>query len=793
MNLASEKSVLSEKLEDLPNVKLVGSRVRRTEDPRLLSGKDLYVDNVKFPDMIFAGFARSPYAHARIKSIDLSKVLEDKSVVAIVTPEEVREKTKPVPVLWRVPNSKIHEHYSLAQGKVLHVGDPVVAVAVNDKNKLEDVLELIVIDYEPHEPVLDPNNVDDKPPIHDDLGTNACFTVRMASGDVERALAEADVVVSGKFHVSRLAASPMETRGVIATSGGGMADLTVYSSTQWPHALRTLLASCLKMDENHLRVIGPDVGGGFGVKGELYAEEIVVSLLSMKCKRTVKWVESRGESFLSTTHARDQVLEASASFKKDGTITSLKVNSLCDFGAYLHTITPGAGFITAISLNGPYKIPNFSVVAKAVYTNKVGLSAYRGFGQPEAALTVERLMSAAASKLGIDPTEIRFKNLVPANEMPYTNATGGVIDSGDYAACLKKALSLADYESMISRRIKARKEGRLHGIGISFFTEASGFAPGFVFRHLGLQLGGYESATVRMDPQGKVTVTTGAFPHGQGFNTTVAQIVADELGLGLKDLFAIHGDTAASPYGQGSFGSRTIAVAGNAALLAARKLKQKILEIGANSLQTEQLEDLFLSEGYVKSRRNSSNAIPIAQVARRAYIAHDLPKGMEPGLEATVFFEPIGLTTSYGAFIAEVEVDPETGQVGIINIVGVHDCGNEVNPMIVEGQIHGVLAQAVGACLLEEIVYDSQGQLHSGSFTDYLLPTAQTIPKLILDSTSVPTPINPLGAKGVGENGTIICPPAISNAVSDAIGREMNYLPMTPERVWRIISSKLAK
>lgn len=768
--------------------RLVGSPLKRIEDPRLITGNDHYLDNLKLPDMVFAGFVRSPYAHAKIRSIDLSEAQCNPAVVAIITPAEVKEKTRPVPVLWQVPGAKLHEHYSLAQGKVLHVGDPVVAIAVDDRNKLEDILDSIRIDYERLEPVLDSKSAETLPPIHGDLGTNVSFTIPITFGDTEAALREADVVVSGEFKVSRLAASPMETRGVLANPRGLHSELEFYSSTQWPHVLRTHLAACLKADESKIRVIGPDVGGAFGVKGEVYGEEIVVAMLALKCRRPVKWVEGRKESFVATTHGRDAILRGSAAFKKDGTITGLKVEYVTDFGAYLHTVTPGSCFITAISLNGPYRLPNFSVIAKGVYTNKVGISAYRGFGQPEAAFTVERLMSIAAEKLGMDQSEIRFKNLVSTSEMPYKTATGGMLDSGDYASCLKKALELADYDGMIARRNIARKKkgGALRGVGISFFTETAGFAPGFVFHHLGLQLGGYDSATVKMDPQGKLLVTTGAFPHGQGFNTSVSQICADELGLRLEDVYSFHGDTASSPYGQGSFGSRTTAVIGSAALVATRKLKKKILALASYVLKAD---DLSFSKGTVFSKSNPSKKVSLAQLAQQAYLGHDLPKDMEPTLEASAVFQPIGLTSSYAANICEVEVDRETGTVRILRHATVHDCGNEINPLIVEGQIHGSLAQAFGACLLEEIVYDDEGQLLTGSFMDYLLPTAETIPELKISSTTVPTPINPLGAKGVGESGTIIAPASIANAVSDALGAEMNTIPMSPERVWQIIAS----
>ncbi len=783
--------ITQEPRQQVSESKLVGSRVLRVEDERLIMGKDSFIDNLKFPNMVYAGFVRSPYPHAKIKRIDVSMVEQDINLVAIIMPEEIREKTNPVPVLWRVPHARLHEHYALAQGKVKHVGDPVLVIAMRTRDSLEDAMERIQVEYEILEPVLYPSNAERKQTIHEEIGSNVCFEVPISTGDVEKALRDAKVVVSGKFDISRLAASPMETRGVVAIPDGPQSFLTVYSSTQWPHVLRTFLASCLKLPENRVRVIGPDVGGGFGVKGEIYGEEIAVALLALKCGLPVKWIESRKESFLATTHARAQKLEAWAGFAADGKMTGLKVKSVCDLGAYLHTLTPGAGFITAISLNGPYKYPNFSIVAKGVYTNKVSLSAYRGFGQPEAAFVVERLVSMAAEKLEIDPTELRFKNLIQPSDMPFKTVSGGIYDSGDYPACLRKALDLANYEEMILRRLAARNQGKFRGIGVSIYTETTGFAPGFVFELLGVSIGGYDSATVKIDPSGKAAVTTGAFPHGQGFNTVVSQICADELGLSFEDVYAFHGDTHSSPYGQGSFGSRSVAVAGSAVLSASRKVREKMIKLAAHLLKENDVSDLVPSDGVIRSKSNHEKQIAISEVAHAAYTAHDLPDSMEPGLESTVYFSPVGLGTSYAAHVCEVEVDSETGSVRLLKHVSVHDCGREINPMIVEGQIQGGVAQAIGASLLEEIIYDEHGQLLTGSFIDYLLPTAGDMPhELTVSSTSVLTPINPLGAKGIGESATIIAPAAIANAVSDAIKADVNTIPMSPERVWKLISDR---
>jgi len=770
--------------------KLVGLPIKRVEDQRLLTGKDHYLDNIKLPNMLYAGFVRSPYAHAIIKKIDVSKLKNNPLVVAVLTPEEVRSESDPIPVLWRVPGARIHQRYALAQRKVKHVGDPVAAVAVNDRNSLEDVLDLVEVEYEQLEPVLDPKTAEKQPPLHDELDSNKCFEVPIGGGDAEAAFKEAHLIVSGQFKIARLAASPMETRGVIADPNDPSGELVIYSSTQWPHVLRTCLAKCLKITESRLRVISPDVGGGFGVKGEVFGEEIAVPLLAKKCGRPVKWVESRTESFLATTHARSQTIDAEASFSKDGLITGLRVGMVCDFGAYLHAITMGCAFITAISFDGPYRLKNLSVKAKAVYTNKVPLSAYRGFGQPEPAFVVERLMSMAAARLGLDQAEIRFRNFIQPNEMPYTTASGGMYDSGNYPASLRKVMEISNYDDVVKRRNEARKAGRLRGVGVSVYTETTGFAPGFVFKNVGYGGGGFDSATVKMDPQGRLFLSTGAFPHGQGFNTVAMQIGADELGLRFDDVHVFHGDTMVSPYGQGSFGSRTVAVAGNAVVLASRRLAEKVIKIAGLMLKADPGE-LLLSGGYVLSKRDPGKRVSIADVAAAAYKAHDLPPEIEPGLESTVYFNPVGLATSYAAHVCEVDVDPESGAARILNHFCVHDCGKQINPMIVEGQLQGGIAQAVGASLLEEVVFGEEGQLFTDSFLDYLIPTAESMPGLLLvDSITTPTPINLLGAKGVGESGTIIAPPAIANALADAVGADVNEIPATPERLWRLLKKQ---
>jgi aerobic carbon-monoxide dehydrogenase large subunit len=767
----------------------VGQSLKRVEDLHLLSGKDTFLDNLKFPAMTFAGFVRSPYAFARIKNIDCSALDNDPDVIGYVLPEEVMEKTEGMPVFWKPFGIKAPIHYSLAKEFVRYQGEPIVAVVVSDRAKLEDAIERVKIEYEPLQAITDPDEALNQSSrvLHPELGTGNLSYQMTFGPDVSEQLASSEFVIEHGFKIQRLAANPMEARGVFATYESGQ--LTLYASTQWPHLLRTHIARGLHVPENSIRVIAPDVGGGFGVKDEIYPEEFLTAFLALKFKRPTKWVETRTESFLGIAQSRDQMIKAKLGFDRDGKFTALKVDITCDLGAYLLAVGAGTPFITALSLDGPYKIPALAVDFRCVFTNKVPLSAYRGFGESEAAFVVERLMDLAAKKLKIDASEIRFRNLIQPGDFPYHTTTGGIYDSGDYPRCLSDVLKLSNY---VERKERTRAEQRQsskkrRGLGIAIYTETTGFAPSPVFGEMGLEMGGFDSANLKVDPSGKVTIATGAFPHGQGFNTTLSQIVADELGLDLADITAFHGDTSSSPYGHGSFGSRTMAVCGSAAVFACRQLKEKMSKIAAGKLGVNAASIEF-SDGYLVG--SDSKRVAFSEIAREAYLAHHLPQGIPPGLESTYYYDPIGFETSYAAHVCEVEVDEETGFAKIVGYWVVQDCGKMINPKIVEGQIQGAVAQAVGQALFEEVLYNQDGALVTTSFLDYLLPSAESVPEIVMTSFETPSPLTPLGVKGVGESGTIIGPPAIINAICDALNVELFETPAKPEVVLQAMDGK---
>ncbi len=766
--------------------KYVGRSVKRVEDLRLLSGQDSFLDNLKMQNMAFAGFVRSPYAYARIKSIDGSEIEGDPALVGYVLPAEVEEKTEQVPALWLPFGIKAPAHYSLAKEYARYVGEPIVAVVVRDRKKLEDVIEKIKIEYDVLNPLVDPfeSAKETAPVLHSELGSNVSYQMSMGNGDPADAISFSPVVIEEEFKLQRLAANPMETRGVLASYESG--HLTMYSSTQWPHLLRTCLARGLRTSENTIRVIAPDVGGGFGVKDEIYPEEFLTALLALKFKIPIKWSETRSESFQGIAHARDQIIKTKMGLSEDGRINGLKVEITCDFGAYLQAVGAGSPFITALSLDGPYVFPVLSVDFRGVFTNKVPLSAYRGFGESEAAFVIERLMDIAASKLGIESVKLRFNNLVQPSQFPYHTSTGGIYDSGDYPKCLEEVLRISKYREKVQSP-RLTKEGKIKGYGVSVYNETTGFAPSAVFGEMGLLMGGYDSATVKVDPMGKVTIFTGAFPHGQGFNTTLSQICADELGLDLSDITAYHGDTSSAPYGHGSFGSRTIAVCGTAAIFACRQIKAKMAKIAAHKLGQQSI-DFEFSNGYLISA-SEKKRIPFAEIAHEACVAHHLPQDIPPGLEATHYYDPVGLETSYAAHVCEVEADPETGMCEIVGYWIASDCGKVVNPAIVEGQLQGGVAQAIGQALFEEVVYTQDGQIASSSFVDYLLPVAENVPNMDIVSMETPSPLTPLGVKGVGESGTIIGPPAVINAICDALKINLVSTPAKPEVVFNALKT----
>ena len=637
--------------------------------------------------------------------------------------------------------------------------------------------------------VVDPEKAIEagSPKVHEDFEDNVAFNWELAGGDIEKGLSDADVVVKQKIVNARVVPNALETRGVLASFDSGEEKLTLWSSTQVPHKLRTHLSRQIGMAENKVRVITPEVGGGFGSKLNIYREEALAAHISRELGRPVKWIESRSENFLATIHGRGQVGEVEMGLMKDGTVTALRYNVVADCGAYYQFLTVTIFTLTGLMLPGPYKIPNIEIKVTGAFTNKIATDAYRGAGRPEATYILERMMDIAAAELGMDPAEIRRKNFPDKSEFPFATASGLSYDSGDYHLTLDKALENAGYGQMRRDQEAGRKEGRYLGIGLSTYVEICGMGPSAA---LGGE--GWESARVRVEPGGQVTVFSGASPHGQGQKTSFAQLVADGLGIGMEGIEVIHGDTDTVPFGVGTFGSRGMVVGGAAVANASEKIREKMARFAAMKFEADASDIEFAGEKiYVRSAPEKS--ADFSEIAAMAYSAVALPPGTEPGLEETHFFEPPNFTFPFGAHIVLVEVDPETGEVKILRHVAVDDVGNRINPLLVEGQIHGGIAQGTGQALEEEMLYGSGGQPLNGSLMHYALPRARQLPRFELDHTVTPTDVNPLGAKGVGEAGTIGSTPAVVNAVVDALspfGVRHLDMPVRPERIWRAAGGK---
>jgi carbon-monoxide dehydrogenase large subunit len=795
--------------------KYVGQRVKRTEDPRLIKGLAHYVDDIRLPDTLHVAFVRSYYAHARVRSIDTSAALQSPGVVAVYTGKDIAGKVGPVPCASALPDLKVPDYRVLAQEKVYFVGHPIAAVVARDAYAARDAVDLVVVDYEDLPAVVDVEEAAKGGPIiYENFGDNIAYKLTAGEGDIEAALAGSDHVFKQRMVHQRLAPIAMEGRGVLARYFPGEEELTIWSSTQIPHLLRTQLAIMIGIPENKLRVITPEVGGGFGSKLNVYAEEALLGWISIQLGKPVKWIEGRRENIQATIHGRGQVGYIEIGCKGDGTITGLRYNVFADLGAYHQLLTPAIPTLTGLMLSGAYRIPAIQINVTGCFTNKMATDAYRGAGRPEATYVVERALDLVAAELGMDPADVRRKNFPAANEFPFHTATGLDYDSGNYQAALDKAQQAIDYAGLRAEQKKAREQGRLLGIGISTYVEICALGPSQA-----MPAGGWESATVRIEPTGKVTVLTGASPHGQGQETSFAQIAADELGVNLNDVTVIHGDTAIVQYGIGTFGSRATAVGGTAVLVAIQKLKEKANKIAAHLLKADATSVTFADGCYscaemaaaaaagsaepsVPVGESPAGALPepetkgkskltIQDVALAAHIAKDLPPDTEPGLSATYFFEPKNFTFPFGTHIVAVEIDRETGHIKFLRYVAVDDCGKVINPMLVDGQVQGGIVQSIGQALYEEVVYDEQGQLITGSLMDYALPRASDIPWLELDRTETPSPVNPLGVKGVGEAGTIGATPAIVGAIVDALapfGVKHLDMPVKPEAIWKIVS-----
>ena len=761
---------------------LVGKRIRRKEDPRLITGTATYVEDIQMPGMHHACILRSPHAAARILGIRTEQAADHPGVVAVFTGADTKG-VGPVPCGASLPGLRVPVHNVLAQDRVYYVGHPVAVVVATDRYVAADALDLIEVDYEPLPAVADPEKAiaPGAPAVHPEWPDNVAFTYHQEGGEPDKAFAGADVVVRQRIVSQRLIPTPMETRGVVADYRSAERSLTVYSSTQIPHMLRTLLAQMLGVDEHRLRVIAPEVGGGFGCKLNVYADEALMGFVAMKIGKPVKWIESRRENFQCTIHGRGHVDYYEIAAKRDGTVLGLRLKLIQDIGAYHQLLTPVIPTLSVLMMPGLYKFRNISADIVGAFTNCVPTDAYRGAGRPEATHGIERMMDLLAAELGMDPAELRLLNFIGADEFPYATATGLSYDSGNYAEPLKKAMDLVGYYGFREEQKQAKAQGRLLGLGVCTYGEICAVGPSPAS-----PAAGWESATVKIEPSGKVTVLTGTSPHGQGEETTFAQIVADELGVELDHVSVLHGDTAIVQYGIGTFGSRATAVGGAALYYALQDLKAKILKFGEVVLNSK---DVTYSGGICTCNRSGRTAT-LAQISGASYRAMKLPPNTEPGLMATRFWEPPNFAFPFGAHIVVSEVDPETGQVKLLRYVAVDDCGNIINPLLVDGQVHGGVAQGIGQALCEQAVYDENGQLITGELMDYAVPKASMIPWIESEHTTTPSPVNPLGVKGVGEAGTIGASPAVVNSVVDALshlGVRHLDMPLTPEKLWNVV------
>ena len=764
----------------------IGKPLKRKEDPRLIQGLAHYVDDLRLPEMHHAVFVRSPHAHARIRSVDISKVQTAPGVVLVLTGRDVQGAVGTVPCAAVIPDMKQATRPVLAVGKVRFVGEAVAMIVGTDSYAVRDAADLVEVEYDPLTAVVNPEKAiaNGSPVLYEQYKDNIAYRWELEGGDVKKAFAEADKIVKQRIINQRLIPVPMEPRGVVANYLPGEKQLTVWSATQIPHLLRTQIAAMLSVPEHSVRVIAPEVGGGFGSKLNVYPEEALVAYAAMRLGAPVKWIETRRENFQTAIHGRDQIDDVEVAVKKDGTILGIRVKVIADLGAYYQLLTPLIPTLTGLMMCGCYKIPAARMEIIGALTNKMATDAYRGAGRPEATYLIERAMDLVAAELKMDPVAVRRKNFPQPKEFPYATPTGVIYDSADYQTCLDIALKKSDYKKLRQEQAAARKQGRLVGIGLSTYVEICAMGPSSA-----MPAGGWESATVRVEPTGKVNIFTGSSPHGQGQETSFAQIGADVLGLEPDDVLVTHGDTASVPYGIGTFGSRATAVGGTAAYKALVKVRDKLAQI-AGFLMKEEPGKLVFAEKRISVKGNAKKSMSFGEAVGAAYTAKTLPPGVEPGVEATTFFEPTNFTFPFGTHICVVEIDPETGDVKLKKYVAVDDCGNVINPLLVDGQIHGGIVQSVGQAFFEEAVYDEQGQLITGELMDYAIPRAADMPWMETARTVTPSPVNPLGVKGVGEAGTIGATPALCNAVVDALshlGVRNIDLPLKRERIWKLL------
>lgn len=776
----------------------IGASVKRVEDQRFLTGKGNYTDDINRPDQTYAYILRSPHAHAKIISIDSSNAQSSEGVVAIFTSEDMQ--VGGLPCGWQIHSedgSPMHEppHPALAQGKVRHVGDQVAVVIADTLANAKSAVAKINVKYEALAPVMDMKAAETGAPfVHEDIETNKCYDWGLGDKDaVEKALAESAHVTEIDIVNNRLIPNAMEPRAAIAEFNEATSEYTVYTTSQNPHVIRLLMgAFVLSLPEHKLRVIAPDVGGGFGSKIFLYAEETIITWASQKIGRPIKWTAERSESFITDAHGRDHITHAKLGLDADGNFTALKVETHANMGAYLSTFASSVPtYLYATLLAGVYKTPVIYANVKAIFTNTVPVDAYRGAGRPEASYLLERIVDKAARETGLDQVDIRTKNMIAPDAFPYQTPVALAYDSGDYQATLTSAMKLANVDSFGERRKLSESQGKKRGLGYSTYIEACGIAPSAVAGALGARAGLYESAEVRVHPTGSVTVFTGSHSHGQGHETTFAQIVSDQLGIPIENIEINHGDTGNVQFGMGTYGSRSLAVGGEALLRATNKIIDKAKKIAAHCLEAS-VDDVEFKDGNF-TVAGTDKTMAFGEVALTAYVPHNFPhEELEPGLDETAFYDPANFTFPGGCHICEVEVDPETGVTEVVNFTAVDDIGRVINPMIVEGQVHGGVAQGIGQALLEGCNYDSEGQLLTGSYMDYTMPRADNVPNFVVGTQSTLCTHNTLGVKGVGEVGAIGSPPAVINAIVDALsdlGVSDVSMPATPAKVWGAIQS----
>ena len=785
----------------MATARVLGASIKRREDPRFITGKGNYTDDLKLPGLTHAVFVRSPHANAKIRRIDTSKAAKSPGVVAIFTGKDMTG-VNSLPCGWLLPELKIPPHMPLASDAAHYVGDPVAIVIAESQSAAADAAELVVVDWDVQPSVTNTEKAAAKGSvqIHEVAPDNVAFRWQIGDGAAtDAAFKAAPVVVKKRIVNQRLVANAMEPRACVARYDDSTGDWTLWVTSQNPHVHRLLMtAFVLGIPEHKVRVIAPDVGGGFGSKIFLYNEETVCTWATKQIKRPIRWTSSRREAFQTDAHGRDHVTDAEVAVSRDGKFLGLRVKTTANLGAYLSTFAPAVPtYLYATLLNGVYEWPAIHAEVTGVFTNTTPVDAYRGAGRPEACYVLERMVDAAAAALKLDPVEIRKKNFIPKFDNGYQTKVALSYDSGNYGGALDKLLVMLDYKKFRTDQAAARAQGRLMGIGFSTYIEACSIAPSKVVGSLGAQAGLWESGKVQVHPTGKVSVFTGSHSHGQGHETTMAQIVADSLGIPMDDIEIVHGDTGRVPFGMGTYGSRSASVGGTAIVMSLDKIKEKGKKIAAHLLEANPKDMEYVGGNFVV-KGSPQKAIPFGQVALTAYVPHNYPEGVEPGLEETSFYDPANFCFPFGAHACVVEVDPDTGHVKILRYLAVDDVGNVINPMIVDGMVHGGIAQGVAQALWEEAVYDrDSGQLVSGSLMDYTLPKADMLPFYETDRTETPTPVNPLGVKGAGETGTIASTPAVVNAVVDALSGlgvdHIDAMPMTPERVWKTAQAAKSK